>query len=158
MIAAALLALHLFGQPQVRETTRHIGGWTLRVERDSFTGSAACWIGKQDIEFQRDALVFHLGHDVDTSDAVFRVDEGAVRSVRVAKLEDERRGIYLNGGPLENPSAGLVALPSAYVLGAQRIYIRATPSHLPRVFKVGRLADVLAAADQAGCANTARFP
>jgi len=158
MIAAALLALTLFGHPQVRETTRHVGGWTLRIDKDAFTGQASCWIGKQDIEFQRDSLVFHLGHETDTSDAYFRVDDGAVRSVRETTLEDERRGVYRNGGPLENPSGGLVALPAPDLAGARRVYIRATPRHMPRVFDVSRLADVLAAGDRAGCANIAPYP
>jgi hypothetical protein len=158
MIAAAFLAITLFGHPQVEQRTHHVDGWTLRIDRDTFTGQASCWIGKQDIEFQRDALVFHLGREADTSDAQFRVDDGAVRSVREATLEDERRGIYRGGGPLENPSAGEVALPTPYFDGARRVYIRATSDHLPRIFNVSHLADVLSAADKAGCVNTAPFP
>ena len=158
MLAAAFLGLVLFGHPQVRETTRHIGGWTLRIDKDSFTGKASCWIGKQDIEFQRDTLVFHLGRETDTGDAWFRIDDGAVRSVRETMLDDERRGLYRDGGPLENPSAGLVALPVPDLAGARRVAIRPSSAHLPRIFNVAHLADVLSAADHAGCANTAPFP
>jgi hypothetical protein len=157
MIAAAVLALGLFGSgalfdpAQSATVHRRVGGWTVKLARDRFTGAVSCWMNKGRVEFRGDVLVFHADSDVDTDDAVFRIDGGPGRSVREATYEDQRRGYFRDGGPLENPSSGKVALPSFYVTGAKWVYIRANPRRSPVAFDVRRFADALALARSMNC-------
>ena len=151
MIAAALLAFSLFGGGQMKTAHRHVGGWVVDATTDRFTKTVTCTIGKGWVSFANDVLIFHLGRRADTDDADFRIDGGPARSVREATYEDQRRGYYRSGGSLENPSAGEVALPSFYVAGAKRVYIRAAPGRTIESFDVRRFADALTLARQMNC-------
>jgi hypothetical protein len=151
MIAAAYLALTLFGSGQTSTVHRHLAGWTVNVTTDRFTKAQTCSIAKGKVEFRQDVLIFHLSRLDDTANAYFRVDDGPARSVREATYDDQRRGYYRSGGPLENPSAGEVALPSFYVAGAKWVYIRATPRNDLSWFDVSRFADALALARTMNC-------
>lgn len=151
MIAAAYLALTLFGSGQTSTIHRYVGGWTVKATSDRFTKIVTCSIAKGHVEFRKDVLIFHLSRLDDTTNAFFRVDDGPPRSVREATYDDQRRGYYRSGGPLENPSAGLVALPSFYVTGAKWVYIRATPRNDLSWFNVSRFADALALARAMKC-------
>jgi len=150
MIAAALFALSLFGG-QTTTAHRNVGGWTVRTTTDRFTKAVTCSITKGRVEFRKDVLIFRLGRLTDTSQADFRVGGGPVRSVREATYDDQRRGYYRDGGPLENPSAGEVALPSFYVTGAKWVYIRETPRNNLSWFDVSRFPDALALARTMKC-------
>jgi|HubBroStandDraft_1064217.scaffolds.fasta_scaffold51106_2 hypothetical protein len=158
MIAAALVALSLIGdQPflahgQTITRHHHVGGWTVRVIWDRFTGKIDCTVRKGHVELQNDVLIFHEDQwAADTTDAVFRIDAGSPRNVHDVTYEDQRRGYYRNGGPLENPSAGEVALPTYYVVGASWVYIRANVKRAPDAFDVRNFADALAAARHWKC-------
>ena len=157
MIVATLAALSLFadhpllGGGQTISHRRVVGAWTVNVIWDRFTGDTRCTVRSGDIELQKDVLIFHAASWVDTSDAVFRIDGGPARSVREATYEDQRRGYYREGGPLENPSAGEVALPTYYVTGAKWVYIRANPRRAPDAFDVRGFSEALALARAQKC-------
>jgi hypothetical protein len=151
MIAAALFALSLFDAPQTHTVRHHVAGWTVKVTADRFTKGVSCAVSKGKVAFRNDVLIFHLHDYADTSDAMFRVDGGPVRSVHEATYEDQRRGYYRSGGPLENPSGGEVALPSFYVTGAKWVYIRETPRDYLSWFDVSHFADALALARSLNC-------
>jgi hypothetical protein len=157
MIAAAVFALGLFGSgallepAQTATTHRHVGGWTVKLVRDRFTGGISCSMSKGRVELRSDVLVFHGDSHADTDDAVFRIDGGPARSVREATYDDQRHGYFRDGGPLENPSAGKIALPSFYVTGAKWIYIRANPRRSPQAFDVRGFADALTLARTMKC-------
>lgn len=154
MLAVAVLVLSMLGQAdggQVAVKSLRVGEWKAEISTDRFTGEVSCALTARRMSFHRDTLVFHLGRDVDTSEAFFRVDNGPVRSVREPRLLNETHGFFLDSGPIDNPSGGKVALPLSVVKGAKQIYIRASPRHEPRAFDVSGLGDALAAAKAAGC-------
>jgi hypothetical protein len=158
MIVATLIALSLFGERaslfergQTITRHHHVGGWTVRVMWDRFTGDIDCTVRKGPVELKNDVLVFHGPPWTDTTDAVFRIDGGPARSVHEATYDDQRRGYYRNGGPLENPSAGEVALPTYYVTNAKWIYIRADAKRAPDAFDVRRFPEALALARAQKC-------
>jgi hypothetical protein len=158
MIVATLVALSLFGERQSvfergQTITRHhhVEGWTVRVLWDRFTGATSCTVRKGHVELRNDVLVFHAPTWLDTSDAVFRIDGGPARSVHEATYEDQRRGYYRIGGPVENPSAGEVALPSYYVTDAKWVYIRADAGRAPDGFDVRGFPAALALARSEKC-------
>lgn len=150
MLAAAYFALSLLAG-QTKTVHRHVGGWTVKVTTDRFTKAVTCQMTKGRVEFRNDVLIFHLSRLADSSDADFRVDGGPVRSVREATYDDQRRGYFRDGGPLANPSNGEVALPSFYVTGARRVYIRENPRNPVNWFDVSRFADALALARAMKC-------
>ena len=151
MIAATMLALSLFSAHQTITRHHHVGGWTVRVIWDRFTGDISCTVRKGRVELQNDVLVFRSPEWVDTSDAIFRIDAGPARSVHEATYEDQRRGYYRHGGPLANPSDGEVALPTYYVTGAKYVWIRPDVRQEPWRFDVSRFADALALARSEKC-------
>jgi hypothetical protein len=154
MLAAAALVLSMLGQGdsgQVAVKLLRVGDWKAEVSTDRFTGEVSCALTAHRVSFHRDTLVFHLGRDVDTSEAFFRIDNGPVRSVREPRLLNETHGFFLDSGPIDNPSGGKVALPLSVVKEARQVYIRASPRHAPRMFDVSRFSDALAAAKGAGC-------
>jgi len=154
MMAAAVLALSILGHRddgQIATRSIQVAEWTAKIRTDRFTGEVNCSLSARRISFHRDTLVFHLGRDVDTSQAVFRVDGAAAQNVREPRLENETHGFFLNQGPVENPSGGEVALPASIVRGAKRVDIRDTSKHPPRAFDLSRFPEALAAAKAAGC-------
>jgi hypothetical protein len=151
MIVATMLALALFGGHQTITRHHQVGGWTVSVVWDRFTGEISCTVRKDDVELQNDVLVFHSPAWVDTSDAIFRIDGGAARSVHEATYEDQRRGYYREGGPLANPSRGEVALPTHYVTNAKWVWIRPDGRHAPDGFDVRRFPDALELARAEKC-------
>jgi hypothetical protein len=158
MLVVTLVALSLLGQWPHRQTVVHVertGDWTTRITHDTFTGQTSCSLAKHDIHFERDSLVFYLGRRSDIGDADFRIDDGPARSVREASLDDDRRGFFRDGGPIDNPSDGKVVLPSSYMTGAKLVYIRISPRYQPRVFDISRFEAALAAARAAGCGESA---
>ena len=154
MLAAAVLALSILGSDdhaQIVTRSVKVGDWTARVRSDQFTGEVSCSLAGRRISFHRDTLVFHLGRDVDTSQAFFRIDGGPVRSVREPRLENETHGFFLDSGPIANPSGGEVALPLSIIQGAREVYVRPSPRYQPRAFDLGQFSEALAAAKAAGC-------
>jgi len=154
MLMAAALALSILGpgdQAQVVTQSVKVGDWTAKVRRDQFTAEVSCSLVGRRVSFHRDTLVFHMGRDVDTSQAFFRIDNGPVRSVREPRLENETHGFFLDSGPIGNPSGGEVALPLSTIQGAKKVFVRASPRYQPRAFDLGRFTDALAAAKSAGC-------
>ena len=154
MLAAAALALSLLGshdEPQVATRALAVGDWTAKVRTDRFTGEVTCSLTGQGMSFHRDTVVFHLGRSIDSSQAFFRVDAGAARSVREPRVENETHGFFLDSGPIDNPSGGRVALPLSMVKDAKQVLIRASTKHSPRAFDVSHLGEALTAAKAAGC-------
>ena len=154
MLAAALLALSILGSgdhAQIVTRSVRVGEWTAKVRSEQFTGETSCSLAGRGVSLHRDTLVFHLGRDIDTSQAFFRIDGGPVRSVREPRLENETHGFFLDSGPIANPSGGEVALPLSIIQGAKQVFVRASPRYQPRAFDLGRFAEALAAAKAAGC-------
>jgi len=154
MLAAAALALSILGsgdRTQIVTRSVKVGDWTAKVRSDQFTGEVSCSLVGRRISLHRDTLVFHLGRDIDTSQAFFRIDGGPARSVREPRLENETHGFFLDSGPISNPSGGEVALPLSIVLGAKKVYVRASARYQPRAFDLSGFAQALAAAKAAGC-------
>ena len=156
MIVASLLALGLLSHPllepgQIVVKVHRVSGWTVQVSRDRFTARTGCTLRKGQVELQKDVLIFHSPSLVDTADAMFRVDGGPARSVHEATYDDERRGYFRNGGPLENPTGGEVALPAFYVTDAKWVYVRANPERAPDAFDIRGLSDAVALARKEQC-------
>jgi hypothetical protein len=149
----ALLGLPLFGRnPEVHD----IGRWRLDAHRDAFTGQTLCTLtrggtGPGGIEYTHHALVLHLSPKTDTSAALYRLDQGPVYAVKTDQADLAKLGFPLHADDLDNPSAGLVRIPIARVVGARVVSVDYSVGRRVVVFKIDGLAAALDAAAAAGC-------
>jgi hypothetical protein len=122
---AVLIGLLGLGQPgQIEAKQFNIQGWQVTVSRDRFTGSVTCRATDRGMGLSSDAIVFKFGRHVDTSKAFYRLDLGPAYAVADQPVNQELRHIVEIDAPLENPSAGAVALPVALLAGVTRVDIR----------------------------------
>ncbi|HEX4182665.1 MAG TPA: hypothetical protein VHY34_05360 [Caulobacteraceae bacterium] len=153
----ALIPLLLFpwSSPHGGERTdnRHIGEWRLRTNTDAFSGQLTCRLSANHIEYGRGVLTFHLDRRVDTTNAVYRVDDGVPVTVRSEIMDMARRGFAVYQDDLANPSGGLVRIPEGRLLKARAVAIEAAPKGPIAVFKVAGFAAALDAASKAGCSS-----
>jgi len=132
------------------ETTR-VGDWRLTVHREVFTGVVTCKLVRGRTEYRRHTLIVHLPARVDTSAAVYRIDQGKPFWVRQDQMRTARMGFALDDDSLENPSGGLVRIPAERLVGAHALSIEATTNLTPFQFRIDGLDAALARAGRLGC-------
>jgi hypothetical protein len=143
-VAAALAGFLGLGQPGQIETKRfNVQAWRVTVSTDRFTGSVSCRAVNRGMSLSSGAVVFRFGRHVDTSRAAYRLDLGPAYSVSDQPVNQELRHIVEVDAPLENPSAGVVALPVAVLAGVGRVDIRPNVSSASQRFDVKSLPTVL---------------
>ena len=152
---AALMGLHLpslpVPWPHGGAQVSHVDGWTLTTRLDRFAGERSCSLSRGRIDYQRQALVFHLPARTDTAAALYRIDGAAPVPARADEAELAGLGFTLHNDDLDNPSGGLVRIPAHRLAGAGEVRIEPAAGRRPVKFKIGGLAAALDAARQAGC-------
>ena len=139
--------------PPRSELTR-VGNWRLSVHREAFTGTVTCRLTRRWMEYRRQTLIIHLPTRIDSSAAVYRIDQGAPVWVRDDQMRMARKGFALDNDNLDNPSGGLVRIPAERLVGARQVFIEAianTPR--PYMFRIDGFDTVLALAGQLGCGS-----
>jgi hypothetical protein len=137
---AALVGLLGLGQHgQIEERRFNVHGWRITVAQDRFTGGFACRAVNRGMSLSADTVVFKFGRHVDTSNAVYRLDLGPAYSLVDQPANRELRHAVEVSAPLENPSAGVVALPVPQLAGVKRVDIRPNVETTPRAFDVSGL-------------------
>jgi hypothetical protein len=159
-LMAFLLLPPLFGHgapnPASKPTSpdhavHRVGAWTVRTRTDRFTGRSACTLTRPQVRYERQALVLQLPARLDTSAAVYRIDDGPAVPAREDAMELARLGFALHDDDLANPSGGRVTVPVRRLVGAHTIRIEAKPRGAVYRFKVDGLASALDAASRMGC-------
>jgi hypothetical protein len=107
------------------------------------------------MDYERHAIVFRLGAGVDTTDAVYRVDDGEPIAVRDEMTSMARQGFAIYQDYLLNPSGGLVRVPERRAVGASTVKIRALTRGPVTTFRIEGFDAALEAALKAGCLPTA---
>jgi hypothetical protein len=126
-------------------------GWTLTVRRDRFTDEKSCIVRSRGVRYRDGVLTFQFGPSVDTANAVYRLDNGAARSVGAVAVESAGRGASFLTSNTSNPSAGLVRLPVSEVQGHQGVAIRPSAKARVRNFSLVGFDVALTAAGAKGC-------
>lgn len=162
MLAAAT-ALTLLGggfnipfvttEPQVRRYTP-APGWVLKVADDRFGGVKTCTLRRGRISYANKVVTFHLGSRVNTAQARFRLDNGAVRSAGEVAVQAAGRGAGLRTTNLRNPSGGKVHIPAEFVVNGQSLAIHAGPGARVRTFNLRGLAASVDVAKAQGCVES----
>ncbi len=146
-----LAGLNLAPDRDVQQSHQDVGGWRLDVKHDQFSGRTTCRLSRGPVSYERQVVTFRFASWVDTANAEFRVDNGAVQSVGSVVVEAAGLGARLRGNSATNPSGGLVAIPSRLVANAASVSIRPNPKRSHKDFAVKGLAGALGVAQQKGC-------
>ena len=150
-LMALLLLPPLFGHGAPDPAPRRVGAWTVRAHTDRFTQRSTCAVARPRVRYERQALVLQLPARLDTSAAVYRIDDGPVISVGADAMELVRLGFALHDDDLANPSGGRVTVPASRLGGAHTIRVEAGPRGAVYTFKVDGLASALDAGRSLGC-------
>ena len=144
----AAFALALFGRtpaPSTRVPVQRYreGPWRLEVRRDAFARTTACRLTRPGASVEHARLIWRLGAKVDTSAAVWRIDDGEPRRQRLVDLPASVN--------LANPSDGRIAAPLSLLPGAQALESRPTPDARLRRLDLEGLDAAVANAARLGC-------
>lgn len=142
---------HRSETPPHRSEVVRVGDWRLTVHREAFTGAVTCRLARRWMEFRRQTLIIHLPTRVDSSAAVYRIDQGSPFWVRQDQMRMARLGFALDNDNLDNPSGGLVRIPAERLVGARLVFIEAVANTRPYMFRIDGLDVALARAGQFGC-------
>lgn len=137
-------ATHRYGLP---------GGWVLSRTDDAFTATTACRLDRDGVRMTSGVVTFSFGHDVDTANALFRLDGGPLRTAGEVGPEVAGLGVSYLTGDTWNPSNGRVRVPWTTLAGVRRIDIRANPKRRPRTFELDSLDAAVATARGGGCTD-----
>jgi len=155
MLAPLLIGVSLFGlfghKPPPGLERHRLDAWTYQVLRDRFTGRVSCSLSGRNVSYAKGAVTFHYPRNVDTSQAIYRIDDGPVLQEKDAEVELLRMHVPLPDQSASNPSGGQVMVPASQLLGARQVSIRARPRAGVRRFSVAGLSAALAAARADGC-------
>lgn len=135
------------------EAARLAGGWRLELRRDTFTGATRCRLDMRRVRFSGGVVTFSFGPQVDTANALFRIDGGPVRSAGEVGPEAAGLGAALLSGNTRNPSDGRVILPWSQLKTAGRVDIRPNSRAAVRAFPVGELREAVEQARARGCSD-----
>jgi hypothetical protein len=153
----ALIALPFLGhashpsRPARAASAQRIGGWTLRVRRDAFAGTASCRLTRGRASYEHGAVIFRLPSRTDTGAAVYRIDAGAPTPVVADQMAIASLGLPIWQDDLANPSGGVVRIPAAKLEGAGLVGIEARRGGRVWRVRIDNLAAALQAAGKAGC-------
>ncbi len=129
------------------------GGWRLRLRRDAFTGATRCELNAGGARFAGGVVTFSFGPSVDTANALFRVDGGAVRSAGEVGPEAAGLGAALLSSNTRNPSNGRVIIPWSQLKAAERVDVRPNSRAAPRGFGLVELRVAVEQARTYGCTD-----
>ena len=157
MIAAATALalwsglLHPWAHDAHVEHSKPAPGWTLEARHDAFTGSTTCVVKARDMVYRHGVLTFRFDSSVDTANALYRVNQGAVQPAGLVATEAAGLGAQFKSQNMKNPSNGRVHIPMAHLQEAQTVTIRPNSHRRARTFNLTGLGHVLSAATAKGC-------
>jgi hypothetical protein len=127
-------------------------GWTYEVREDRFANLKSCTLYRRGVTYANRTLTFHLPREIDTSQAIYRVDDSETQPWRVSAMELASSGVALVQDDLRNPSGGLVPVPARTLASARVVIIRPSEKAKPVKFRIEGFSTAMAAATAAGCA------
>lgn len=128
-------------------------GWRLSQTRDVFTGAGACALESRNVRYGGGVVTFSFGRRTDTANALFRVDDGPIRSAGEVGPEVAGLGGSFLTRNTDNPSDGRVRLPWSKLKSAGRVDIRPNSRSVHRAFPLDGLNAALGEARGAGCTD-----
>lgn len=127
------------------------GAWRFVVHQDQFSGQTLCTLRARNAYLERGVVMFSLPPRQNVSEAVYRIDDGAIHSVRESDLEVAEAGlpVYQDGKDALDP--GLARVPQRYLLGAHSVAFQLRLGGPAYRFDLHGFDAALAAATTSGC-------
>lgn len=135
----------------VRAQHYRVDGWRLELWDDRFTGQTTCRIERSNVVYSQGIVTFRFGHNVDTANALFRLDDGSVHTAGSVAVEAAGMGAKLSGPNLTNPSNGEVHIPADDLGDTLKVSIKPNNRMGHRVFDLTGLSHALEAAKARRC-------
>ena len=156
LAAAALLSDPVSGSRHLLDVRRYAqDGWTLTISEDTFSRVTTCSLVGRHMRFQSGAI----GFDTRTTEGIdedwYAIDGASPRPWRDVYPDLLAAGVRLETGGIDNPTDGIVWLPTEAVSSAHSVRVEASTSsgRRLRVFRLGGFALMHAAALRLGCAT-----
>ena len=128
-----------------------VGDWRVKIADNRFSGEKRCTARRPDVAYDNGVLTFYFPKDMNTANAIFRVDWGEPRPVGDVLVAASGMGAHVQRANLENPSNGEVFIPATYVGDAALVAIKPDRATKNQVFKVAGLRPVIASLQARGC-------
>lgn len=145
-ILSGIFPLHWPGHDKVR-----VAGWTYEVDQDPFTYLKSCRLYRRGVTYTHETLTFHLPPWIDTSEAIYRIDNAAAQPWRASATELAAKGVTLQRDDLRNPSGSVVPIPARQLVDANVVTIRPSQTGSLVQFRVDGFSRAITAARSAGC-------
>lgn len=142
---------------KVRQVSYELDGWRMTIQTDGFTGRVRCHLFSPKtltqgrITYAQGTLGFQLEESETAIGAWYRIDKGQTHAAEDLYPQLVANRVRTGGGPLENPTAGVVMIPRTELMGATVVTIRQAEGDTPRRFKLRGFEKALAAAEYNGC-------
>jgi len=151
----ALVSLLLFpalgDHGAVRNAHYRVGRWILNIRTDRFADERTCRLSRPGVTYERQALVFHLPPRLDTTTAIYRIDDAPPVAARNDLMQLAHLGFALQNDDLANPSEGLVRIPADRLASARTVKIEARAFSHPFTFKIDGFGAAKVLAEKVGC-------
>jgi len=151
VIALGLLGAVFQSQGDIQIDRFTTSDWRVEVKQDRFTGKKHCTATNHDMVYDRGVLTFHFSPNIDTANAVFRIDDGAVRTAGSVAVEAAGLGANFSSKNTRNSSNGEVHIPVVYLSSATTVAIKPNDKAAHRDFKLRGLSEVLTTMQSRGC-------
>ena len=136
---------------QVQTTQVRAGQWRVERMQDRFTGTVTCRAHLGPMHIEGPAMIIRFGQGVQAGAAEYRIDSGPAISAEADAFNVQYHGRIVGVAPIDNPSAGRVAIPISELKLAHAVWIRLAPQASPRRFDVSGLDQAMAAEATLGC-------
>jgi len=156
---SSLRAGIVLGHRELVIRTMTLGDWTLRIERNSFSGDVRCHLEdrKHHIVYAANALGFRFKKTLDTLNAWVRIDDQVPHRWQDDMPELMRLQVPLDGASLESPTDGIVWIPTRQVDDANRVAIQPRPDKKPTIYHLHGFSGLRDVARDQGCTPEGRF-
>ncbi len=155
-MVGSVLALSLLGAVFQSQGDTHIerytaSDWRVEVKQDRFTGHKHCTATTHGMVYDRGVVTFHFSSGTDTANALFKIDDGVLRTAGSVAVEAAGLGANFSSKNTQNPSNGEVHIPMSYLLSATMVAIKPNDKAVHRDFNLHGLSAVLATMQSRGC-------
>lgn len=136
-----------------------LGRWRVDIKQDAFSRTIQCrlYSRRDHVDYKPGALGFQFRHNLDTTNAWFRIDNGPPVRWQERLPQLLQAGVTLDGPSLSNPTGGTVWLPLTEVMHSRFVDIRPNDRHRPKRFVLGTFTGLLEAARSSGCVPERAF-
>ncbi len=150
-LVLALLIGWPFHPAQLQVKQYRVGRWSIERTLDRLTAGVRCSVKFDRMRLEGKDLVVDFGRKIDTTDSVYRIDDGLVKLTQNSEATRRLWQAQEGEARLTNPSGGLIAVPLTEIASASRLILRIDTAHQPIKLDVSGLPRVMEKMTVIGC-------